>query len=182
MDTVEPVNKAKLHFKFIYLIVALISIVTILFVYYALTAHAGSPASIGTVSPGDNVSVYYTGYLTNGTVFGSNVGQNPLNFVVGSSHIITGFNNAVIGMSLGETKNITLPPSEAYGDVNKSLIITVPISVFQNQTVYLGETVGNAYQQGRIISLNRTNATINFNPPLAGDTLVFSIKVVGIKG
>jgi len=135
-----------------------------------------------TVAAGDNVSVYYTGTFTNGTVFGTNVGGQPLNFTVGSDEMISGFSNGVVGMKLNQNKTITLPPQEAYGYVNQSLFVQVPISDFGNSSVQLGgDVVASNGQQGVITALNNTTVTVDLNPPLAGDTLVFQVKVVSIK-
>ncbi len=136
------------------------------------------------VQAGDVVQVYYTGSFQNGTVFGSNVGQQPIQFTVGANQMISGFDQAVVGMRLNQTKNVTLPPSLAYGNVNPNLIITVPIAAFGNQTVKDGMPVtknANGQQlQGVVTQVNSTNATVDFNPPLAGKTLYFSIRVVKI--
>lgn len=137
--------------------------------------------SVPVVVAGDTVSVYYTGSFTNGTVFGTNVGGTPLNFTVGANQVIPGFEDAVIGMKVGESKTVSVPPDEGYGYVNQSRIISVPISDFGNNTPTVGEIVTTATgSQGEITVINATNAIVNFNSPLAGKTLVFSIKVVAI--
>ena len=82
------------------LIVAAIVIIALVAVYLYAT-HTPTPV----VASGDIVEVYYTGMFQNGTVFNSNVGQQPLQFTVGSGQVITGFDNAVNGMTLNETKN-----------------------------------------------------------------------------
>jgi hypothetical protein len=64
---------------------------------------------------GDKVAVEYTGRLENGTVFDSSVGEPPLEFVVGEQGIIPGFQKAVLGMTEGESKMVSIPPEEAYG-------------------------------------------------------------------
>ena len=61
------------------------------------------------VAKGDNISVYYTGRLVNGTVFDTNVGKEPLNFTVGAGQMIVGFDQGVIGMKLNQNKTITIP-------------------------------------------------------------------------
>ncbi len=97
-----------------YVIVAVVVIAVIIGVLYATSAPL-------VVAVGDNVSVYYTGSLTNGTVFGTNVGGTPFNFIVRNasniinSTVIPGFDLGVIGMKLNETKNLTILASEAYG-------------------------------------------------------------------
>ena len=139
-------------------------------------------ASPQVVAAGDNVSVYYTGSYSNGTIFGSNVGQLPLNFTAGSNQLISGFSDAVIGMRLNQTKNVTVPPSEGYGSVNQSLFVTVPKAQFGNQTITVGEVVSTSTgMQGMITAINATNVTVDFNPPLAGKTLQFQIRVVAIR-
>ena len=132
------------------------------------------------VAIGDNVSVYYTGAFTNGTVFSSNFGGQPLNFTVGAGQLIPGFDQGVIGMKVGENKTLTLPPAEAYGEVNASLFVSFPINAFGNSTPFVGRQVSDGRSTGIVTAVNATNATIDFNPPLAGDTLIFKVEVVKI--
>lgn len=144
-----------------------------------------SSASVPTVGIGDTIEVNYTGTFTNGTVFGSNAGQPPLKFTVGAGQVIPGFDNGVVGMRLGEERTVTVQPNEAYGQINASLIVKVPMSSFGNRTVQIGMTVGENVNgrliQGTITAANATTATVDFNPPLAGKTLVFRIRVIGIQ-
>ena len=157
---------------------AVVAIAIIIAVIYM----AAGNASAQTVAAGDNVSVYYTGTLTNGTVFDSNVGKAPLSFKVGSGEMIKGFDQGVVGMRLNENKTITLPPDEAYGNVNPSLVVQVPKSQFGNSTVAVGMRVqASSGAVGVIKAVNSDNVTVDFNPELAGQTLIFSIKVVAIK-
>ncbi len=165
----------------------------------------GSNSSSKIVAVGDNISVYFTGSFTNGTVFDTNVGTGrPLSFIVGSGTMIPGFDQAVIGMRVGQTKNVTLPPSEAFGYVNSSRIITVNASLFRNNSITDGELIPNGYGGYAFISAingskmsgvfkpsliingtkrwgNDTNVTINFNSPFAGYTVNFEIEVASIN-
>jgi peptidylprolyl isomerase len=185
--------------KPIYILVAVIIIIGLVSVIYLAANNnmsqksnvppAGNESHISNasaeVAPGDTVSVFYTGTLTNGTVFDSNVGKEPLQFTVGSGEVIQGFDEGVIGMKVNQTKTVTIPANEAYGEVNPEMIISVPISNFGNETLKVGmdvsATSSNGQElQGVVKSFNSTNATIDFNPPLAGQTLIFEIKVVEI--
>lgn len=164
------------------LIVGLVVIIALLAVIYFKI----SGASAETVAVGDTIQVYYTGSYTNGTVFNSNVGESPFNFTVGANQVIEGFDQGVIGMKLNQTKTITIPPSQAYGEENSSLIVSVPLKDFGNQTLKVGQSITEKTPEGQefqgvVMALNSTNATINFNPPLAGKTLIFQIRVVGIQ-
>ncbi len=160
------------------LIVAIVVVLALIIVYLVYS----SPQ---VVALNDTISVYYTGAFTNGTVFGTNIGGEPLNFTVGAGNVITGFDQAVIGMKINETKNVTLSPAEAYGEINPALIVTVPRSELGNQTPTVGMIVtqnSNGQEiEGVVTAVNATTATLNFNPPLAGNTLVFTIKVVAIR-
>ena len=161
-----------------YIIAAVAAIAIIIGVIYM----AAGNASAQVVAVGDNVSVYYTGTLTNGTVFDSNVGKSPLNFTVGAGEMIKGFDQGVVGMRLNENKTLTLPPDEAYGNVNPSLVVQVPRSQFGNSTVAVGMRVqSSSGAVGVIKAVNASNVTVDFNSELAGQTLIFQVKVVGIK-
>ncbi len=170
-------NKGPMKVKPMYALIAIVVIIVLSGLIYFVTA---SP----TVGVNDTVQVYYTGKFTNGTVFDSNVGKQTLNFTVGTGQLIPGFDQGVVGMKLNQNKTLTVPPNLGYGPVNPALIIIVPIKKFGNQTVQKGTVVtqvANGQQvQGTVTSVNATNATINFNPPLAGLTLVFIVRVVAI--
>jgi peptidylprolyl isomerase len=157
-----------------------IFIVAVIIIYFMV-----SSSTQQVVTAGDTVEVYYTGTLTNGTVFDTNVGKQPLEFTVGAGQMIKGFDQGVVGMKLNETKTITIPANEAYGEVNPDLIIQVPLKQFGNQTVSVGMTVteesGGQQYQGQVTAVNSDNATVDFNPPLAGQTLIFTVKLVAIK-
>ncbi|MCL4397112.1 peptidylprolyl isomerase [Candidatus Parvarchaeota archaeon] len=171
-------STVKLHFNKTYVIV-IIAVIAVLAASFYLLSHSNSAVS---VKSGDNVTVFYSLWLSNGTLLQSNFNSTPFSFIAGSSQVIKGFSNAVIGMKEGQTKNVTLSPSEAYGNVNDSLIITVPRSDFGNRSIAVGEQVSNGNgAAGVITALNSTNVTVNFNSPLAGETLIFKIKVVKIN-
>jgi FKBP-type peptidyl-prolyl cis-trans isomerase 2 len=169
--------KRKLSIKPLYIAgIATLAVILIVAAYFASTA-AG-----GTVAVGDSVSVYYTGSFTNGTIFNTNRNGTLFNFTVGANQVIPGFDNAVIGMSKGESKTVTVPPAQAYGYVNQSLFAAAPLSAFGANAPVIGEIVTTSRGlHGLVTAVNATNATIDFNPPLAGKTLVFNITVVSIR-
>lgn len=171
-------SRVKLHVKKMYALVMMAAIVVLIILFYLVTHSNGAIA----VKSGDNVTVFYSLWLSNGTLVQSNFNSTPFSFIAGSSQVIKGFNDAVMGMKEGQTKNVTLLPSEAYGNVNDSLIITVPRTDFGNNSISVGEHVSSENgASGVITALNSTKVTINLNPPLAGKTLIFEIKVVKIS-
>ncbi len=163
-----------------YILGIVIAVIAIVGVIYLATNNAPAQA----VKVGDTINVSYTGTFTNGTVFDSNVGKTPLEFTVGSGQLIQGFDQAVVGMEVGQQKTITLLPTQAYGEVNSTLIVNVPANSL-NQTPTVGMVVtrtaanGQA-EEGMVTAVNRTGFVVDFNPPLAGKTLVFTIKILSI--
>ena len=83
------------------------------------------------VENGNTVSVHYRGTLNDGTEFDSSHSRGePLSFQVGSGQMINGFDAALPGMAVGETKSITLTPDQAYGESNPEAITDVPKESF----------------------------------------------------
>ena len=76
---------------------------------------------------GDQVAVHYTGTLDDGSEFDSSEGRAPIEFTVGSGQVIAGFDEAVRGLAVGDSRTVRIEPENAYGDFNPELIVTVPI-------------------------------------------------------
>ncbi|MDK2825747.1 peptidylprolyl isomerase [Methanolobus vulcani] len=157
---------------------------------------SNNSANSRVVQVGDNVSVNYTGMLEDGTVFDTSIADvakangiynparnyEPLSFIVGSGQMIKGFDNAVIGMKVGENKTVHLSPEEAY-EVKDYLIVPYPIETFEaaNMTPVIGETISAQGYPGVIVNINETNVTVDFNNRLAGKNIIFDIELVSIN-
>ena len=179
VDSMDP--KIILGNKLYLSIILIVAAAAIIGIYMA--TNNASPI----VANGDTVDVFYTGTFTNGTVFDSNVGGQPLQFTVGSGQVIPGFDQAVLGMKIKESKTVTIPANDAYGPVNPSLIIEVPLSKFGNASsqIKVGSTVTQQSTSGQqipgvVTAVTGENATIDFNSPLAGKTLIFNITIENI--
>jgi len=139
------------------------------------------------VAIGDIVKVEYTGALKDGSVFDSNVNGEPLEFTVGAGQMISGFDDAVVGMEKGESKKIELTPDQAYGERDEEMIITVEKSQLpEDITPEVGQKLMMGLTNGSqivvtIISVSETNVTLDANHELAGKDLVFDIKVLDIE-
>jgi peptidylprolyl isomerase len=130
---------------------------------------------------GDTVSVNYIGTLDDGTQFDSSYDREPLQFEVGSDQVIKGFDDAVHGMVVGEKKTVRIPPEDAYGPVDDSLIFQVPI-----EQIPAGVTVGDqllidGVVYGRVTAMSDSEATIDTNHEYAGQALTFEIEMVSIN-
>ncbi|MDG6219572.1 MAG: peptidylprolyl isomerase [Candidatus Thermoplasmatota archaeon] len=140
-----------------------------------------------TVKEGDTITVEYTGRLEDGTVFDSSENHGePLEFTVGEGKIIKGFDQAVVGMKVGEQKEVTIPPEEAYGHHNPELVRDLPLEVFpEDQEVQDGMVFMMSLPDGRqvpvrIAQVGEEQVKVDLNSPLAGKTLLFTIKILNI--
>lgn len=135
---------------------------------------------------GDTVRVHYVGTLEDGTEFDSSRNGKPLEFTIGKPGIIEGFSQGVIGMKVGETKRITLPPEQAYQQHRPELVQVVPRSVIPPDIVpEVGLRLTAPQQNGTTIPVTITavddsTITIDANHPMAGKTLNFDLELVEI--
>ncbi len=137
---------------------------------------------------GDTVRIHYTGKLSDGTQFDSSAGKDPLEFALGSGQVIPGFDDAVDGMNVGDSKTVTIPPEQAYGQKHEQLIQDVPKQALpDNITPEVGMQLQSKSPDGRVLHLVVTNVgddtiTVDGNHPLAGEDLTFDIELVSIAG
>ena len=136
------------------------------------------------VKNGDYVQLHYTGSLEDGTMFDTSWDREPLEFLVGGGGIIAGFNDAVIGMELEDEKLVTLTPEQAYGERREDLKREFPKSMLGDRQVEVGEELRFASPYGpvtgKVLTIEPDKFLVDFNHPLAGKTLLFQIKIVGI--
>ncbi|MFH2122065.1 MAG: peptidylprolyl isomerase [Pseudomonadota bacterium] len=135
---------------------------------------------------GSKVKVNYTGKLVDGTVFDSSDGREPLEVVLGSGHVIQGFDEALVGMGLGEKKTVTIPVEKAYGDHDPKMVMEVPIEqVPPDFSPEIGQKLEVGGANGEIVivtvrEINDTHIYLDANPPLAGQELIFDLELVAI--
>lgn len=135
----------------------------------------------------DTVRVHYTGKFTDGEIFDSSIGREPLEFVLGQGMMIAGFEAAVLGMAVGDTRTIQIPPHEAYGNVNPNLVFEIPRQeIPADLPLELGMTLmmhmGDNDEMPVIVKdLTPELVLLDGNHPLAGEDLVFEIKMEFIK-
>ncbi len=139
---------------------------------------------------GDVVSIHCVGRLESGEVFESTEGGPPFQFQVGAPEIIPGLSEAIIGMAEGEEKEVTLPPEKAFGKRDERLVKIVPREALSLDTepqvgmmlnLVFNTEQGEVTLPATITKLDEENITLDLNPPLAGQTVVFNIKLVEIQ-
>ena len=135
---------------------------------------------------GDTVRIHYTGTLDDGTQFDSSAGRDPLEFALGGGQVIPGFDSAVDGMAVGDSKTVTIPAEEAYGQRHEQLVQQVSRSALPDEiTPEVGMQLQSQSPEGQVMMLVVTEVeeesiTVDANHPLAGQALTFDIELVEI--
>ena len=133
------------------------------------------------------VSVIYTGtFSDSGDVFDTNIGSEPLVFLVGHGNMIEGFEQEMLGAAIGESRQFTLTPERAYGNRDDDAVQPIPKSQFpEGMELEAGMVLGAQSEQGPIqfsvVEVVEDTVTVDFNHQMAGHTLHFSVEVVDIR-
>ncbi|HSJ69782.1 MAG TPA: peptidylprolyl isomerase [Anditalea sp.] len=135
---------------------------------------------------GNTVKVHYTGKLKDGTIFDSSENREPLEFTLGDGNMIKGFDAAVQGMNVGDDKSVTIPSDEAYGEKKDEMLVDIPrTQVPADIQPEVGMDLSIQNQQGqpmpvKVVHVDEEKITLDANHPLAGQDLIFDIKLVEI--
>ena len=135
---------------------------------------------------GDTVKIHYTGTLEDGSTFDSSQGREPLEFELGSGQVIPGFDKAVEGMAVGDSKEVTIPAEEAYGPRHDQMVQDVPMSALppdlQPEVGMALSARGENGAEMRLVvtDVKEDSITVDGNHPLAGQPLTFAIELVQI--
>lgn len=138
------------------------------------------------IQNGDTVIVNYTGRLEDGTIFDSslNEGREPLTSTLGQGQLISGFENGLMEMIVGEKKTIEIEPEQAYGNYIPEMVTLVGLNQVP-EGVKVGETLQGNTPNGPINVLvkeiNENGVVLDANHPLAGKKLIFDLEVMGIS-
>ena len=136
------------------------------------------------------VSVHYTGTLPdNGEIFDTSEGRDPLIFIVGHKQMIPGFEREMMGCKVGDKKEFTLSPEDAYGEKEEAAIIKIPRAQFgqleEATTLEVGFQLVAQLPHGpapfTVIELDEEYITADFNHALAGKSLTFNVEVVALR-
>lgn len=140
------------------------------------------------VKDGDTVKVHYTGKLTeDGTVFDSSREREPLEFTLGEGQLIPGFEEAVIGMEVGDNTTVDIESEDAYGARREDLELEVSKSDLpDNIDPQPGMQLQMQQKNGQAIPVQITEVENDYvkldaNHPLAGKDLTFDIELIEIQ-
>ena len=138
------------------------------------------------ISEGKTISLQYTLSLDTGEIVESNIEEEPLIYTLGSGELMPGLEEVLRGMQEGEERTGTLPPEKGYGPTNPDALIEVPRDHLPPEAWEIGaqlQAAGpNGEQIGGVVQeLKENSAIVDFNHPLAGKNLGFTIKVLSIR-
>ena len=156
-----------------------------------------------TIESGDRVAIDYVGRFEDGTVFNTSRyevavehglfdaqererdGYAPQSFVVGAGEIISGLDEAVVGMSVGDEQTVTVPPEDAYGEFDEARVRTYDPETFAEMvgdepTVGMHVHAENGLH-GDVVAVREDAVEVDFNHELAGKTLVFDVEIVAVE-
>ncbi len=130
--------------------------------------------------------VYYTGTFVDGEVFDSSEGKGPLAFLVGHGQMIQGFEQEMLGATIGEKREFTLTPDRAYGERDEDAVQKIDRNQFpEEMQLEVGMIVGAQSDQGpiqfSIKEIDGDMVTVDFNHQMAGMTLKFRVEVIDIR-
>ena len=154
-----------------------------------------------TISTGDSVTIAYTGRLDDGTVFDTtdeSVAEEaglldeqpdrefePLTVEVGAGNLIEGMEQGLLGLEAGESDTITVPPEEAYGEADGDSVREFEPAQFEEM---VGQEPAEGLQVraqggavGTVVDVSADTVSVDFEHPLAGETLTFEIDVLDVE-
>jgi FKBP-type peptidyl-prolyl cis-trans isomerase SlyD len=139
-----------------------------------------------TVSYNYVINIDYT-LKINGKVIDSSIGFEPLIYLHGHNNIIPGLERELLGMEVGESKNIIVLPQEAYGEFDPAAFSNVPLSKFdERDNIAIGSTIEMEDEDGvvmiaEVISIEDAMVKLDFNHPLAGKELHFDVTILALR-
>ena len=137
---------------------------------------------------GDTVKIHYSGKLDDGTEFDSSAGRDPLEFKIGEGTIIPTLEEAVVGMTVGDTDTVNIAADDAYGPRREEAVQTVERSMIPDAVeLTVGGQVQATAPNGQqlvltVVEVTDASVTLDANHPLAGQDLTFNIELVEIVG
>jgi FKBP-type peptidyl-prolyl cis-trans isomerase SlyD len=131
------------------------------------------------------VSIHYTLTDPDGDVLDSSRGAEPLAYLHGSRNIISGLESALAGKAKGDTLKVTIPPEEAYGVRDDTLVAEVPRAQFEGTDVAVGQQFHTEGPHGKAVvtvtKVDSDQVTVDGNHPLAGVSLTFDVEIVEVR-
>jgi len=137
------------------------------------------------IKNGCTVTIDYTMTLENGEVIDSTQETDPLSYTQGDGEILTGLESILLGKEKGESLDVAVPATEGFGESDPEAIIEIPKRDIPHEALKTGMEIQGEGPQGQsiagtVVELKEDRVTVDFNHPLAGKTLHFSVTIVDV--
>lgn len=135
------------------------------------------------IQAGSEVVFHFTIKLSDDSVADSTkVSNKPAKLVIGDGSLTKGFEDCLLGLEAGAEASFTLPPEQAFGQPNPDNIYYVDRTKFSEVTPEVGTIVAFTQPDGNdlpglIREVAGQSVTVDFNHPLAGQTLTFEVEI-----
>ena len=138
------------------------------------------------IAKGKVVSIEYTLRDDNGNVLDSSDGREPLAYLHGNGNLIPGLESQLEGKIANDILKVSVAPADGYGEFDQSQIVTVPRNQFTGiNDLAVGMQFTSSGPDGErvvtVTKIEKENVTVNGNHPLAGQTLNFDVKIIGVR-
>ncbi len=137
------------------------------------------------IAENSRVTLHFAIKLADGQVIDSNFDAEPAVFSVGDGQMLEGFERALFGLNIGDEKQFEILPEQGFGMTNPNNMQKFPRSQFKDMELEQGLVIsfsdaGNSELPGVISEFNDDKVTVDFNHPLAGQTLLFDVKIIAV--
>ncbi len=138
------------------------------------------------IQDGSTVTIDYIMTVDDGEVVDSTEETDPLSYVQGEGELIHGLEKLMLGLEKGGTLDVSIPAAEGFGASDPEALIQIPKTDLPPEALQVdaqlqGEGPDGQAIEGRVVELKNDSAVVDFNHPLAGKDLHFSVTVVAVK-
>jgi peptidylprolyl isomerase len=136
--------------------------------------------------PGDTVKIHFTGKMQDDTVVETSKDRGPLEFKIGEGNVISGLEQGIIGMQVGDKKTLTISPQEAFGVPRQELMVElnkdeIPEGIKLAVGIHLDIQASDGQTfKVKVVDVKEDTVTLDANHPLAGVTLIFDVELIEI--
>ena len=163
-----------------------VGVLTVLLIMTLIPSASQAADTKPTITEGKNVSLEYTLTLDDKSVVESNVGKQPLTYTHGTQQIIPGLEKALAGLAVGDTKEVTVVPADGYGEQDPNALQEVQKQLIPPDALVVGTRLQGQAPDGhmvypRVAEIKDDTVMLDFNHPLAGQTLHFNVKILDVQ-
>ena len=137
------------------------------------------------IEQGIRVTLYFSLKLENGKTVDSNFDGKPATFTLGDGSLLPGFEAPLVGLEAGSQGEFVIAPEHAFGQPNPENIQPLSPDNFDQETLKVGDVFsfqnGDGELPGVIAAIHKDKVEVDFNHPLAGRNIIFTVNIVDVE-